>query len=66
MNPTRIYAVTHGDTTRLIRAVNAQQATRFAAQGLFEVKVATQDALVELIAAGVKVESATEAKDVEA
>lgn len=42
---------------RLVRAPNAAQALRHVAADTLLVEVASQDALVELVAAGVKVES---------
>ena len=60
--PTRIYAVTNRETgfEHLIRATNQAQAVRHAARNQFTVDVATQDQLVELVAAGVKVEDSSE------
>jgi hypothetical protein len=68
--PTRIYRVANfiadvdADTgktiTHLVRAPNAAQALRHVAIDTLEVTVASQDALVELIEAGVKVESVGE------
>lgn len=68
--PQRIYRVANfiadvdADTgrtfTRLVRAPNAAQALRHVAADTLNVAVASQDDLVELIEAGVKVESAGE------
>jgi len=46
--------------TRLVRAPNAAQALRHVAAHTLQVAVASQDDLVELIEAGVKVESTGE------
>ena len=43
--------------TRLVRAPNAAQALRHVAAGTLNVGVASQDDLVELVEAGVKVET---------
>lgn len=66
MTATRIYAVTNKETgfEHLVRAANQAQAIRHAARNQFAVEVATQDQLVELIAAGVKVEEAVTEADV--
>ena len=60
--PTRIYAVTNKETgfEHLIRAANRGEAIRHAARNQFSVEVATQDQLVELVAAGVKVEDSSD------
>ena len=51
---------TTGQTfTRLVRAPNAAQALRHVAADTLHVAVASQDDLVELVEAGVKVESAS-------
>ena len=57
---TRIYLVTDTETKRhrLIRAGNQAQAIRHAAQTRFEIKVAGQDALVNLLTHGIPVELA--------
>lgn len=58
---TRIYLVTDNETKRhrLIRAGNHAQAIRHAAQTRFEIEVAGQDALVNLLTHGIPVELAT-------
>jgi hypothetical protein len=58
---TRIYLVTDNETKRhrLIRAGNQAQAIRHAAQTRFEIEVANQDALVNLLTNGIPVELAT-------
>ena len=58
---TRIYLVTNTETNkhRLIRAANQAQAIRHAAQTRFEIEVAGQDALVNLLTHGIPVELAT-------
>ena len=57
---TRIYLVTDTETKRhrLIRAGNQAQAIRHAAQTRFEIEVAGQDALVNLLTHGIPVELA--------
>lgn len=60
---TRIYVITDENTKeeRLIRASTQSQAIRFAAKTAFNVHVATQDDLVDLLTK-VKVEDATGAE----
>jgi hypothetical protein len=66
MTATRIYAVSRKQPQlggpeanhRLVRAVNASQAMRHVAEHTLTVGVAGQDQLVDLVAAGVKVEDA--------
>lgn len=60
----RIYTVTTigNEAKRLVRANNATQAWRRVAEELITVDLATQDELVELASAGVKVEDATAEK----
>ena len=62
MATSRIYLVTtignaDGRKNRLVRAGNANQAWRHVAADLITADLASQDELVELIAAGVKVET---------
>jgi hypothetical protein len=59
--PQRIYAVTGNDSTatRLVRAPNSAQALRHVAADTFAVEVPSQDRLIALAAAGVKVEEST-------
>lgn len=59
----RIYIVTtignaDGRKNRLVRAATATQAWRRVAEELITVDLATQDELVELASAGIKVENA--------
>jgi hypothetical protein len=49
-------------TVRLVRAANVAAAFRHVAESLIEAEVATQDALVALLSAGVKVEDAAAAE----
>ena len=56
-NPTRIYAVTDGTTTRLVRVLHPSTAVSHVARGTYSVRVATQDDLAELLPAGVAVET---------
>lgn len=61
---TRIYVVSSKSNIasdkghRLVKASNPSQALRFVAEGLFDVEVASQDALVDLAGKGIKVEVA--------
>jgi len=57
----RIYAVYHGTEARLVRAKSRAQALSHAAQTTFNVRVAGQDELVDLISQGTKVESVRDA-----
>lgn len=59
--PTRIYHIESPDTgtIRLVRATNQPAAVRHVARDL-QVRVASQDDLVDALAAGVKVETAGE------
>lgn len=58
---TRIYVVTDIETNRhrLIRAGNQAQAIKYAAQTRFDIEVAGQDDLVNLLTNGVPIELAT-------
>jgi hypothetical protein len=60
MSTTRIYLVTDTETNkhRMIRAGNQAQAIRHAAQTRFDIKVASQDDLVNLLSHGIPVEMA--------
>lgn len=63
----RVYAVKiHSDTpkVRLVRASNVGSAIRHVVETLVYAEVAKQDTLIDLLAAGVKVEDAT--REVEA
>lgn len=53
---TRIYRVTAHGKDRLVRAPNKAQAIRHVAEDTITAEVASQDRLVQLVAAGVKVE----------
>lgn len=58
---TRVYAVKiHSETpkVRLVRASNVASAIRHVSETLIHAEVAKQDTLIDLIAAGVKVEDA--------
>ena len=57
MTTTRIYRVNDGKTDRLIRATHPGPALAHVAKSAFTVRVATQDDLEALFAAGVKVET---------
>ena len=54
----RIYSITGLGRTYLVRAANRAQAVRHVAEGVFAVKVASQEDLVELLPT-VKVADAT-------
>lgn len=58
---TRIYLVTDTETNkhRLIRASNQAQAIKYAASTRFDIEVAGQDDLVNLLTHGIPVELAT-------
>jgi hypothetical protein len=62
----RIYRVSAGDETKLVRASTANQALAHVARSSFEIAVATQDDCVELVAKGVKVEEARKEEAAEA
>jgi hypothetical protein len=57
---TRIYVVTDIETSRhrLIRASNQAQAIKYAAQTRFDIEVAGQDDLVNLLTGGIPIELA--------
>jgi hypothetical protein len=59
----RLYRVDAGERQRLVRAVNKAQALAHVARTQFAIRVASQDDLCELVAAGVKPEAATLALD---
>lgn len=62
MSTQRIYLVTtHKGDRRLVRATHRSQAINHVARTLMEASVARQDELVELVSAGVKVESVRDA-----
>ncbi|PJK07965.1 hypothetical protein CO610_07315 [Lysobacteraceae bacterium NML95-0200] len=65
--PKRIYVVTNSASSptsqRLIRASNTAQALRHVANDTFDVVVASQDALVTLLGAGIQVETAGEPQE---
>lgn len=50
-------------TARLVRAPNAAQALRYVAADTLAVEVASQDTLIELVAAGVTVEQSGRVSD---
>ena len=55
--PNRMYRIDDGTASHLIRAASQAQAVRHVASS-FVVRVATQDDVANLVAAGVKVETA--------
>lgn len=60
MENTRIYIVGHGQETRLVRAGHRAQALNHVAKALINVKVATQNELVESLQKGISIENAIE------
>lgn len=56
--PTRVYIVTIGKNDRLVRAAHPSAALMHVARDIAAVKVASQDALIECLEGGIKVESA--------
>jgi hypothetical protein len=61
----RIYIVSYGRETRLIRANNRAQALNHVATGVINVDIPTQDQLVDLVAKGQSVESAMRQENAE-
>lgn len=55
--PTRIYRVRAGDTVRLVRATHPSHAAQHVARDLIEVRVATQDDLVDAFGKGIQPET---------
>jgi len=60
MKQQRIYIVGHGQTIRLIRASHRSQALGHVARSIINVKVASQDELVDALSRKIVVENATE------
>lgn len=56
---TRMYVVSYGQTTRLIRATTKLQALDFASKGTINVAAVKKDELPELMLKGVRIEDAT-------
>lgn len=61
----RIYIVSYGRETRLIRANTRAQALNHVATGVINVDIPTQDQLVDLVAKGQSVESAVKPENAE-
>jgi hypothetical protein len=61
----RIYIVSYGRETRLIRANTRAQALNHVATGVINVDIPTQDQLVDLVAKGQSVESAAKQENAE-
>jgi len=61
----RIYIVSYGRETRLIRANTRAQALNHVATGVINVDIPTQDQLVDLVAKGQSVESAVKLENAE-
>lgn len=53
----RIYAVTDGTTTRLVKATTPASAVSHVARSTYSVRVASQDDLVTMLSQGVAVET---------
>lgn len=65
-NNSRVYAVKiHSETpkVRLVRASNVAAAIRHVAETLIHAEVAKQDTLIDLLAAGVRVEDSRESDE---
>lgn len=58
MKPQRIYLVSTGNTTRLVRAAHRAQALTHVARSTHAVRVPTQEELVKAVSSGVGVENA--------
>jgi hypothetical protein len=56
MDNTRIYIVGHGQEIRLVRASHRSQALSHVAKSLINVKVATQNELIEALQKGISIE----------
>lgn len=56
---TRMYVISYGQTTRLIRATTKLQALDFASKGTINVAAVKKDELPELMLKGVRIEDAT-------
>ena len=61
--PTRIYLVTQGNETYLVRAANQHRAINHVAKSSIKAHVATQLELVELVSNGARVLDATASGD---
>ena len=62
MKQQRIYIVGTGDTIRLVRANHRNNALSHVAKSIINVKVASQDELVEAMTRGIAIEQTTEAE----
>jgi hypothetical protein len=60
MKQQRIYLVGHGQTIRLVRAAHRSQALSHVAKSLINVKVATQEELIEALGRQIAVENASD------
>jgi hypothetical protein len=60
MKQKRIYIVGHGQTIRLVRAAHRSQALSHVAKSLINVKVATQEELIDALSRQITVENATD------
>lgn len=61
----RIYFVSYGQITRLVRAHTKLQALDFASKGTINIGAVKKDELAELLQKGVKIEDATGGKQEE-
>ncbi len=59
---TRIYVVMTGEDRRLVEASSAAQAIRHCVRGVYTAKVAATKELAQMMAAGMKVEVASDSK----
>jgi len=60
MKASRIYLIGYGQTMRLVRANHRSQALAHVAKTVINVKVASQDELVEALGRGIQVEQSVE------
>jgi hypothetical protein len=63
MKQQRIYIVGHGQSVRLVRAAHRSQALGHVARSIINVKVASQDELVQALTQGIAVEAASVDQD---
>lgn len=60
MKQQRIYIVGHGQTMRLVRAAHRAQALNHVAKSIINVKVASQDELVEALSKQIAIENSSD------
>ena len=66
MTAMRIYHITIGEKVRLVRAAHPSQALMHVARNIAKVSVASQEALVQCLQDGIKVETIGDEPDAEA